>query len=113
MGHGVRVPSSESQLPPAYLGHVQRKRLITKTAFLILEILTRWCKQLNVFREIGKKRQEMEEHKNNLQTFKKGNQTCAEDIILCIKKKLCVKRANSWSSAWWGKALRTGCQNNT
>lgn len=63
------------------------KFLITKNAFLILETMTRWYEQLNLLRgKNGKKRQEIEEHKNN-QTFRRGYQNCAEESENCAFRK--------------------------
>ena len=43
--------------------------------------MTRWYEQLNLLRKIGKKRQEIDEYKNNFQTFRRERER--------EKKKLC------------------------
>lgn len=73
--------------PPAHLKHGKTKFLITPNTLLIPATLTRWYEQLNLLRKAGKKRQEMEEHKNNFQTFRRGNQNCAEGSKSCALRK--------------------------
>lgn len=41
--------------------------------------MTRWYEQLNLLRKIGKKRQEIDEYKNNFQTFRRGKKNCTEE----------------------------------
>lgn len=105
----MRDVSSESWFLPAFLK--QMKFLITKNSFLILETMTRWYEQLNLLRgKNGKKRQEIEEHKNN-QTFRRGNQNCAGESENCALRKQIIDvkldGKKDWDKAVGGSAWGT------